>query len=68
MTEDPEQADVTSAPGRDEATENRDVRDAMASYATEGQGDDETGGDAAAGAATDPGESTEDDREPHGPA
>lgn len=49
--------------------EDAEVRDAMATYATEGQGDDETGGDAAAGAAHDPGEpGAEDDREPHGPA
>jgi hypothetical protein len=50
-------------------SERPDVRDAMATFAAEGQGDDETGGDAAAGAATDPGASPgEDDREPHGPS
>jgi len=48
--------------------ERPDVRDAMATYAAEGQADDETGGDAAAGARQQPGGSAEGDREPHGPA
>jgi hypothetical protein len=48
--------------------ERQDVRDAMATYAAEGQADDETGGDAAAGARQTPGASAEGDREPHGPA
>ena len=44
------------------------MRDAMATYAAEGQADDETGGDAAAGARQQTGGSSEGDREPHGPA
>lgn len=48
--------------------ERQDVRDAMATYAAEGQADDETGGDAAAGARQPTGASAEGDREPHGPA
>ncbi len=64
MTETPDGDPRSVDPGE----ERPDVRDAMATYATEGQGDDETGGDAAAGAARDPGESVEGDREPHGPA
>ena len=64
MTETPE-GDPRSVDPGDERTE---TRDAMAVYSTEGQADDETGGDAAAAAAVDPGESVEGDREPHGPA
>ena len=45
-----------------------DVLAAMAVYSADGQADDETGGDAAAGAATTPGQPrAEEDREPHGP-
>lgn len=54
-----------------EADERPDVREAMAVYSAEGQADDETGGDAAAGARLDTSEAAgaaEDDREPHGPS
>ena len=59
----------TERPAYDrELTERPDVRDAMATYAGEGQSDDESGGDAAAGARQDPGSPVEGEREPHGPA
>ena len=61
MTETPEGDPRSVDPGEERT-------DAMAVYSTEGQADDETGGDAAAAAAVDPGESVEGDREPHGPA
>lgn len=56
----------TERPAQDE--ERPDVQDAMATYAGEGQSDDASGGDAAAGARQDPDASVEGDREPHGPA
>jgi hypothetical protein len=60
---------VTEQPAGGTPDEERpDVRDAMATYAAEGQADDETGGDAAAGARQRTGGSAEGDREPHGPA
>ena len=54
----------------DELGEGRpDVLAAMAVYSADGQADDETGNDAAAGAATTPGQTrAHEDREPHGPA
>ena len=64
MTETPE-----IDPRTGETAERPDVESAMAVYSADGQADDETGGDAAAGARVDPGESSvEGDREPHGPA
>ena len=59
-------ADDVERPAGD--VERPDVTDAMATYAAEGQADDETGGDAAAGARHDPSGSVEGDREPHGPS
>jgi len=51
-----------------EGEERPGVRDAMAVYSAEGQADDETGGDAAAGAEVTPGEAGPGpDRVPHGP-
>jgi hypothetical protein len=64
MTETPESDPRSAATEPDPA----DVETAMATYSSDGQADDETGGDAAAGAATEPGSARgEGDREPHGP-
>ena len=59
---------ITSDTGEDE-TERRDVLDAMAVYSADGQADDPSGNDAAAGAALprDSASEPEPDREPHGP-
>jgi hypothetical protein len=65
MTETPESDPRSATP---EEEERPDVERAMATYSADGQGDDETGGDAAAGAVTEPGSARgEGDREPHGP-
>lgn len=69
----PEQPDtpIISDTGEDdvEGGERRDVLDAMAVYSAEGQADDVSGNDAAAGAALprDGRSDPEPDREPHGP-
>jgi hypothetical protein len=53
-----------------EGDERRDVLDAMAVYSADGQVDDPSGNDAAAGAALprDSSAQPEPDREPHGPS
>lgn len=67
MSSDQPEQPVLSQRGDDE--ERPDIRDAMAAYSADGQSDDETGGDAEAGARVTPGEPLpEDDREPHGPS
>jgi hypothetical protein len=61
---------IISDTGEDDADggERRDVLDAMAVYSADGQADDASGNDAAAGAALPrDGEQSEPDREPHGP-
>jgi hypothetical protein len=62
----PQDAPLVSQKGDDE---DGAVQEAMAAYSADGQVDDETGGDAKAGAETAPGRARgEGDREPHGPA
>jgi len=69
-----QQADIPiiSDTGEDaaEGGERRDVLDAMAVFSADGQADDASGNDAAAGAALprDSGSQPEADREPHGPS
>jgi hypothetical protein len=62
---------IISDTGEDDADggERRDVLDAMAVYSADGQADDASGNDAAAGAALPrDGAQSEPDREPHGPS
>ena len=62
---------IISDTGEDDADggERRDVLDAMAVYSADGQADDASGNDAAAGAALPrDGSQPEPDREPHGPS
>jgi hypothetical protein len=73
VTDQPDQPDTpiisdTGEQGGDSG-ERRDVLDAMAVYSADGQADDASGNDAAAGAALprDSRSEPEPDREPHGP-
>ena len=62
---------IISDTGEDDADggERRDVLDAMAVYSADGQADDASGNDAAAGAALPrDGAQPEPDREPYGPS
>jgi hypothetical protein len=64
-------APILSDTGEDEPEgERRDVLDAMAVYSADGQADDVSGNDAAAGATLprDGRSDPEPDREPHGPS
>ena len=65
-----EQLDTPITSDTGEETERRDVLDAMAVFSADGQADDASGNDAAAGAALprDSGSQPEADREPHGPS
>ena len=71
MSDQPE-TPIISDTGEDdvEGGERRDVLDAMAVYSADGQADDASGNDAAAGAALprDTHSQPEADREPHGPS
>ncbi len=73
MTHQPDQPDtpIISDTGEQagDSGERRDVLDAMAVYSADGQADDASGNDAAAGAALprDSRSEPEPDREPHGP-
>jgi hypothetical protein len=70
MSEQPD-TPIISDTGEDEPEgERRDVLDAMAVYSADGQADDASGNDAAAGAALprDGLSDAEPDREPHGPS
>jgi len=76
MTEQSSNSEQTDSPiisdtGEDgQDGERRDVLDAMAVFSADGQADDASGNDAAAGAALprDSGSQPEADREPHGPS
>jgi len=61
--------DVPLRADKGEQGENEEVLDAMATFSADGQVDDPSGNDAAAGAASSPRSSGESqgDREPHGP-
>jgi len=71
MSDQPD-APIISDTGEDdvEGGERRDVLDAMAVFSADGQADDASGNDAAAGAALprDSHAEPEPDREPHGPS
>jgi hypothetical protein len=71
VTEQPD-TPLISDTGEDdvEGGERRDVLDAMAVYSADGQADDASGNDAAAGSALprDSSSEPEADREPHGPS
>jgi hypothetical protein len=62
--------DVPLRSDKGDQGEDQQVLDAMATYSADGQVDDASGNDAAAGAASSPGSSgeSEGDREPHGPS
>jgi hypothetical protein len=64
-----QQPDVPLRSDTGESDERSDVLDAMAVYSADGQADDATGNDAAAGAALPSADTpeAEPDREPHGP-
>jgi hypothetical protein len=64
-----EQQDTPLTSDTGEESERRDVLDAMAVYSADGQADDASGNDAAAGATLprDSASEPEPDRQPHGP-
>ena len=69
MSEQPDTPIISDTGEESPEGERRDVLDAMAVYSADGQADDSSGNDAAAGAALprDSHADPEPDREPHGP-
>jgi hypothetical protein len=70
VSEQPDTPIVSDTGEKSPEGERRDVLDAMAVYSADGQADDVSGNDAAAGAALprDGRSDPEPDREPHGPS